>query len=297
MSQTQITEPTNLIEIALDATMLDTFLACPAKFNYRFNMNKSTAIQAGPLDKGNLIHLGKENYYLGLKSGKSFNESLELAIEKFNLATVESDLDPSDITFLRKVLIENLTYWKDTDTNIEILEVEQSFAYELFVDEIIRITMIGKIDLLYRDRKLGVIPQDTKTYSRDYPVYRRRNQFCNYVYATNSSYLIVDRVGLQVSLPPEKKHKRNPLSYDSIFLEQWKNNVVRWCYSYLSCVESNSWPMNDTNCDKFGKMCEYNDVCDSSGVEAKIYKLNTQFKTTEKWDVASSLGLNLNVKS
>lgn len=285
------TKSESKIEISLDATMLDTFLSCPAKFNYRFNMNKTTLEKAAPLDRGSLIHIGKEEYYLALKDSIPFSEALERAVLKFNHSTVESDLEPADVTYLRKVLIENLTYWKQTDLNREILEVEQSFAYELFTDELIRITMIGKIDLLFRDRKLGIVPQDTKTYQRDYPVYRRKNQFCNYAYATNSNYLIVDRVGLQTSLPPEKKHKQNVLSYDPIFLEQWKENVVRWCYSYLDCASNNSWPMNDTNCDKFGRLCEYDPICDSSGVEAKVYKLNTDFRTTSPWDVAKSLGL------
>lgn len=284
-------ESNKLIEISLDATMLDTFVSCPAKFNYRFNMNKSSLEKPAPLDKGGLIHVGKEAYYLALKEKLSFSEALELAVNAFNQSTVESDLDPSDITFLRKVLIENLTYWKQTDLNMEILEVESSFAYELFVDEVIRITMIGKIDLLYKDTKLGIVPQDTKTYQRDYPVYRRKNQFCNYAYATGSSYLIVDRVGLQTSLPPDKKHKRKPLSYDPLFLEQWKQNVVKWCYWYLECASTNVWPMNDTSCDKFGRLCEYDPICDSSGTEAKIYKLNTDFRSVDKWDVARSLGL------
>lgn len=286
------TKPTNKIEISLDATMLDTFVSCPAKFNMRFNLNKTTLEKATPLDKGGLIHSGKEGYYLGLKNNLPFNEALEKGVELFNQSTTESDLDPAEITYLRKVLIENLTYWKSTDTNCEILEVESPFAYELFVDDLIRITMIGKIDLLFRDRKLEIVPQDTKTYSRDFPVHRKTNQFCNYAMATGSNYLIVDRVGLQTSLPPEKKHKRQPLSYDRLFLEQWKLNTVKWCYFYLECVGEKSWPLNDTSCDKYNRLCEYYEVCDSSGLEAKVYKLNTQFRTSERWDVAKSLGLD-----
>lgn len=286
------TEPTKLIDICLDATMLDTFVSCPAKFNYRFNMNKTSLEKATPLDRGDLIHKGKEAYYLALKNNDDWNLALEKGINKFNISTVESDLDPNEITFLRKVLIENTTYWKQEDLNRQIIAVEQPFAYELFSDNTIRITMIGKIDLFYEDLKLGRIPQDTKTYSRDFPLHRKTNQFCNYAYATQSNYLMVDRVGLQTSLPPEKRHKRKPLSYDPIFLEQWKNNVVKWCYWYLDCVEKNSWPLNDTSCDKYNRLCEYYEICDTSGVDAKIYKLNTNFKTSEKWDVAKSLGLD-----
>ena len=280
-----------IIDICLDATMLDTFVSCPAKFNMRFNMNKTSKEKAPPLDRGDLAHKGLEPYYKELQKGTDFNNALEAAVNGFNLASIDSDLEPSEVTTVRKAMIENLTYWKNEDTSLEILAVEESFAYELFVDDKIRITMMGKIDLLYNDRKLGIIPLDHKTYQVTRPLHRKTNQFCNYTYATGRDYLMVNRIGLQTSLPLEKKHKRIPLSYDSLFLEQWKQNTIKWCYLYALSAADNSWPMNDTSCDKYNRLCEYYPICDSSGIEAKLYKLNVDFKTSERWDVAKSLGL------
>jgi len=288
---TEETIKPKLIEISLDATMLDTFVSCPAKFNYRFNMNKTTPKKPEPLDKGSLEHSGFEGYYTALQRGDEFSQALEAGIVKFNEATIESELDAATTTLMRNALIESITYWKQTDARYEILGVEEPFAYELFSDSTIRITMIGKIDLLINEARLGRHPVDHKTYSRASPTYRKTNQFCNYAYATNSPYLLVNKVGLQTSLKPEEKHKRIPLSYDPIFLEQWRQNVIKWCYFYLDCHASNSWPLNDTSCDKYNRLCEYYPVCDSSGIDAKIYKLNTDFKTSPKWDVAKSLGL------
>lgn len=300
LNQTQ-TEPTSeptkeeekkLIDICLDATMLDTYVVCPAKFNYRFNMQKTTPTKPPPLDRGGLEHNGFEGYYKELQKGTEFSNALEAGIVEFNKATVESDLDPTEITQLRKALIESITYWKQTDARYEILAVEEPFSYVLHQDDTIRVTMIGKIDLLINEQRLGIHPVDHKTYSRDFPLRRRTYQFCNYVYATKSPYLLVNRVGLQTSLPVEKKHKRQPLSYDPIFLEQWKQDVIKWCYAYLFSVIDNSWPTNNTSCDKYNRICEYNEVCDSSGVEAKLYKLSVDFKDSGKWDVAKSLGLD-----
>lgn len=289
------------IDVVLDATMLDTFLLCPAKFNYRFNLNKSAYEKPAPLDRGDLIHKGFEPYYLGLQAKKDFDECMNDAKVGIDLAATESDLEPDEISFLKKVMIENLTYWKARDVYFEILAVEKPFAYLLHEDEYVRITMIGKIDLLINEGSYTSVPMDHKTFSKEYnlkmsdgtmtSVLRKTNQFQNYAYAMSSNYIFVNRIGLQTSYPPEKKYKRVPLSYDPMFLQQWKQNVIKWVYFYVECASENSWPLNDTSCDKFFRLCEYYDICNTSGNEGKTYKLTANFKNTDKWDVAKSLGL------
>lgn len=286
-----MTEPTTKLDICLDATMFDTFDTCECKYNYRFNFNLTSIDKPEPLDKGSLIHEGFEPYYLALKAGQPFEIALEQAKMGFDLAATESDLEPDTIRTMKNAMIENLNFWRHRDARREILEVEKPFAYILFEDQYIRITMIGKIDLLTNEDSYTNLPTDHKTYARDFPILKTANQFCNYAYALNSNYLFVNRVGLQTSLPPEKKHKRVPLSYDPIFLESWRQNTIKHIYHYVECYSENSWPMRFTSCSKFNRICEYNDVCTSSGDEAKAYKLATQFKKTDKWDVAKSLGL------
>jgi len=254
-------------------------------------MNKQTVTQPVPLDRGGLVHSGLEPYYIALMNKEPFERALEAAKSGFDIATIDSDLDSEDIRNQKNSLIESIHFWQNTDFRYEILAVETPFAYVLFQDSNIRITMIGKIDLLINDGSYRNCPIDHKTYQRDYPLSKLANQFCNYAYATGSNYLFVNRIGLQTSLPPEKKHKRQPLSYDSIFLQQWKANVVEWCYDYVNCVAENKWRMNTTSCNKYNRMCEYTDICVSSGIDAKLYKLETDFKNGEKWDVAKSLGL------
>lgn len=283
----------NKINIVLDATMLDTFLMCPAKFNYRFNLNKTTLEKGAALDKGGVAHVGFEAYYKALQARQSFGDCLKLAHEAIDLYVAneeDSTLESNEINFIHHTIEENLKHWQFEDNKFEILDVEKPFMYILHEDDDVRIVMIGKIDLLVNVDSYRNLPIDHKTFSRSGPVYRKTNQFCNYVYATQSNYLLVNRVGLQTSLKPQEKFKRLPLSYDPLFLEQWKQNVIKWCYYYLDCVVNKSWPLNDTSCDKFNRLCEYYEICDSSGVDAKIYKLEVNFKTAEKWDVSKALG-------
>lgn len=270
--------------------MLDTFLSCPTKFNNRFNKNKVTLIKAKPLDTGGIIHLGLETYYKNLKMGSPFAYSLDagLVAARVELSS-NSDLSTAEGSRCLEVIEENLHFWRVADTQFQIVEVERSFVYVLYEDETFRILMMGKIDLLISDNQYTNLPVDHKTFSRDFPVHRKTNQFCNYSNALKSNFLLVNRVGLQTSIKPKDKYKRVILSYDSLFHEQWRNNVIKWCMHYHDCVESNDWPMNDTSCDKYNRLCEYYEVCDTSGEANKEYKLNTNFKTDTPWDVGKIL--------
>jgi hypothetical protein len=97
-------------------------------------------------------------------------------------------------------------------------------------------------------------------------------------------------VGLQTSLKPEEKFKRIPLSYDPVILNDWKQNVTKVImHHYLACIANDYYPMNFTSCFKFNRKCEYYEVCDSSGQEARLFKLESDFVTVSPWDVTARL--------
>lgn len=282
------------VNIVFDATMLDTYEVCDWKFNLRFNLNKVTPTKAKPLDRGGLFHVGQENYWQQLKDGGSTDQNWVRAVEKglvsTRVAAMESDLDSAEVNRIFEVQEEVFKRWKNVDLMYEILAVEQAFMYPLYDDENFRILMIGKIDLLVNiPGKYENLPIDHKSYERDFPVRRNTNQFTNYACAVGSSYLLVNRIGMQTSISPDKKHKRVPLSYDPLFFDSWKQNVIRWAMRYYDSTENNDWPMNTTSCDKFNRICEYYEICDTSGEQNKIYKLNTNFKTDTPWDVSKAI--------
>ena len=286
------------VNIVLDATMLDTFSLCEAKFDYRFNHRKVLPAKPKPLDSGGLLHIANETYYNDLKEGNiQFDERLDHSLEVMRHSWLEdSELSSKEYNELIIAVKESLILHRERDEHLEVLAVETPFAYVLHEDETIKITMIGKIDLLVNEEwpightSYEKLPYDHKSYSRSYPARRLMNQFCNYAYATGSRYLVVNKIGMQTSLKPIEKHKRIILSYDDLILEQWKQNTISLAYKYLECHVSGEYPMNLTSCDKFNRECEYYPVCDSSGKEAKWYKLNTMYNTADVWDVSASLG-------
>jgi len=292
----ELTSLSQKINIVWDATILDTFQSCPAKFNYRFNLLREAVDKPPALDTGSLVHIGHEAYYNQLKEDGNWEKAVEKSLLAVRIAPTE--LQSEEVSRVLDVLEETHTVWRFKDLSYEILAVEQPFSYVLKEDEQFRVIMIGKIDLLVNDYPHYMnLPIDHKSYTRDGPVKRKTNQFTNYSYAMQSPFLVVNRVGLSESIgvgakrttDPAARHKRIPLSYDPLYYEQWKENVWHWAMLYYDAHQTGVWPLNDTSCDKFNRLCEYYEVCDTSGENNKIYKLETDFKLGEKWDVSSSL--------
>lgn len=279
------------VNIVFDASQYDLFRLCEQRFYLRHKLNLSPVGDKNEnLDRGNLIHICCETYYESLRTGAKYDYAVSAALMKMREASVlDSDLDEDFISGLISTMEEYFDHWRVADQSFTIVEVEKPFLYLLHEDEEVRIYMAGKIDLIVSDNTYTNLPYDHKSFKRSGPVSDMSNQFKNYCNAMNSNYLIVNRIGLQKSLKPHEKYLRVMLTYDHLKLQQWRDNTVKVLMYYLRCVAENSWPLNETSCDKFNRRCEYYDICNSSGQEAKEYKINSQFIQVEPWDVTQVL--------
>lgn len=289
------------LNIILDASKIDLFETCPQRYNFRYNHNKvQGANKTEALDKGSLVHEGFGVYFTELSKETKYDDRMQLSLNKIREISSnpdQSNLDPDDVEVLLKAFEESCDFWRSEDENcLTILAVEQPFANLLYEDDIVRLILSGKIDLLTNFRGLGRnasyqnLPFDHKTFSRDSPIHRKSNQFINYCNAVESNYLIVNRVGLQKSLKAEEKYKRIPLSYDPIYIQDWKDNLTKMLLNeFMTCAAENYWPEKPTSCNKFNRLCEYYSICDSSGHEAKNIKLEQNYVYSEVWDVTAGL--------
>ena len=293
--------PAAKANIMLDMSNFDLFQLCKKRFHYRVNLRRSLPViqKNRALDLGGLAHKGFEKYYKLLAEGVSFTNRIDAAVLHMRTTASnpdESNLDVEEVEFLIKVVIENLDYWRSEDEFLRILAVEAPFAFTLYEDENIRIIISGMIDLLVDKPALGGSPEylnlpiDHKTYSRDSQVLRLSNQFMCYCVAAGSNYLIVNRVGLQKTVKPDEKYKRPPMSYDPEILQQWKDNVIAVILEeYAACISTGKWTMNTTSCLKFNRLCEYYEVCESSGEDAKEHKLMNNYFDMDPWDVTRKM--------
>jgi len=293
--------------IILDASKIDLFETCPARYNFRHNHNKGLPViyKNKSLDLGGLAHEGLAVYYRMLGEGSHYDDRMSSTLMKIREVSCDpqqSNSEPEEVSKLLRAVEENLDYWRSEDENtLEVLAVEQPFAYVLFEDDSIRIVISGKIDLLVNQHGIGgqssydKIPYDHKTASRDGMVLRKSNQFINYCSSVSSNYLIVNRIGLQdpdvkKPLSASEKFKRLPLSYDPQYIQDWKDNLTTMLLQeYLTCIAENKWPEKPTSCNKFNRTCEYYPICDSSGQDAKDFKLENNYVEQDEWDVTKIL--------
>jgi hypothetical protein len=290
------------VNIILDASKIDLFETCPARYNFRHNHNKGLPLihKAKALDLGSLAHGGLEVYYRMLGEQAHYNDRMSaclMKIRELSSDPSESNIEPDEVQVLLSAIEQSCDYWRAEDENsLEVLAIEQPFAYELYTDDTVRIIISGKIDLLVNFKGIGRnasyegLPIDHKTFSRDSMLLRKSNQFINYCNAVGSNYLVVNRIGLQKTLKAEEKFKRLPLSYDPIYINDWKQNLIKMIMQeYISCVTEDYWPEKPTSCFKFNRLCEYYSICDSSGEDAKINKLENEYVTNKIWDVTEGL--------
>lgn len=287
------------VNIILDMSKFDLFLACHFRYYIRYILEKaSTAKKNESLDRGSLIHEGMDRYYSLLAQGIKFQDRVHEASQRMKAFAAHpdnSDLEPEEVDYLVNVFQQNVEYWRFEDEHLDILLVEQPFAFVLFEDDYVRIIISGKIDLLVNIPAVGGragytnLPIDHKTFSRSFETHRLTNQFQCYASAVNSNYLLVNKIGLQKTLKPEEKFLRVPLSYDPFLLQDWKDNTLGIIQDeYLSCLATGKWRQDFTSCDKFNRRCEYFQVCDSSGKEAKLWKLQ-DLGPASPWDVTAKL--------
>lgn len=290
------------VNIILDASKIDLFETCPARYNFRHNHNRGLPIilKAKALDLGSLAHEGLAVYYKLLGEGADYATRMDktlMKIREISSNPEESNSEPEEVQTILRAVEECCDYWRAEDENsLEILAVEQPFAYVLFEDDTVRIIISGKIDLLVnftgigRNSSYASLPVDHKTFSRESQLLRKSNQFINYCSAVGSNYLVVNRIGLQKTKSAEDRFKRLPLSYDPIYIHAWRDNLIKMLLNeYLSCVGDNYWPEKPTSCNKFNRLCEYYSICDSSGQDAKDNKLENEYVLQTPWDVTAGL--------
>lgn len=297
----------NKATIILDASKIDLFETCPCKYNYRYNLKKALPIinKNKSLDLGTLAHEGLAVYFKLLSEGIKYEERIKAAMFKISEIAADpmlSNSNPDEVDRLKNAVESSCDYWRAEDENcLEILGIEEPFAYVIYEDEMVRIIISGKIDLRVNYHGVGQqssynnLPLDHKTFSRDSTILRKSNQFINYCNVVDSMYLMVNRIGLHDPFaknpkPPQEKFLRIPLSYDPIYIREWKENLTKMLLNeYLTCVATDTWPEKPTSCNKFNRLCEFYQVCDSSGKEAKAFKLESQYIDAPEWDVTAPL--------
>jgi len=296
--------------ITLDSTILNTVSLCERRTHYQFIDAISPSIKGEALERGDLMHKMLEVYEslrcnlvdMNNATWKSLIESgFELnsdtpdpqefhknyAISAARYFATKMDLPPDEIEEVIFQFEEYIEYYKYDPW--DTLALESVGSKVLFESEELKVLYTFKIDRLAKRDQI-IAPWDYKTSKRRSETSSLSNQFIGYAWATDSNYVIVDKIGFQKSLKPSERFQRIFLSYDEERIAEWQLNATKWAIVYARLLEgtdplSNS--MNLTSCDKFGG-CIYRPICEKAP-SAREWIISRDYVQGERWDPAKEL--------
>lgn len=299
--------------IALDATVLTSLMACARMTDFRYNKNLTPiGGKSNSLECGSLVHVILEYFNAGLIQNKSKNDAIQDGYEagklfvrgckscKGQVCGEHKDNDWLGLTntplenekvgsyqiigsnYVFKTMEEYFDYYKnDSKTVIAAEETRRALIYE---DDEMRVIWKAKFDEI-DDMVNGLISIDHKTMKQRKDTVSLNNQFIGQCVLLKSRNVLINKIGFQTSLKPHEKFIRSTMSYSADRLAEWVNEIVPfYANMLLAYTEAGNFPPNFTNCESKYGWCDFKEVCENDrGMREEVLKVN--FKEGKSWDV------------
>ncbi len=292
--------------LSVDSTILSTVQSCARKALYNFVMHVQPNEKAQALEKGSLMHAMLEIYYglLGncgnreksdvwqpiLAEGmtppdtRNKDDIIRYAVTCGHFLAGKTDLPFEEAEEAIYQFTEYAQYFYNDEW--KPLAVEEVGSRILYEDENVRFIYNFKIDLIAQKGNL-IAPFDHKTGNRRQNPTSLSNQFIGYSFGIDSQHVIVNKIGFQKTLKPNERFNRYILTIDKDRVEEWVDNSIYWCFVLLNYIDTNTWPMNLTSCDKYSG-CIYSTLCESNP-QSRNWKIERDYTIGKPWDVANIL--------
>lgn len=281
-------KPLNITRtIVMDSQLLNSIQLCGYRTDLYFNKNLRPNYKAEALENGDLLHLVFKIFYTlrlsrpDLPYGRCVDLAVRLGREHAVLKLAQ-DVENSEETIFHCV-----EYFKHYEGEFwRPLYVEKPFAKIIYESEEdnLRVIYEGIIDLGV-DTMAGEAIVDHKSSRRnsDSTYLGLSNQFKGYSYTLECPNIIINKVGFQKTVKPADRFIRIPISYDDSTLQEWANQTIWWAQQLAFYIETNTWPMNFTSCDKYSG-CIFNKLCINEPGASREWLMNTEYIIGQKWN-------------
>lgn len=269
-----------MLQLAWDSTSLNELRTCPRKYYYSMILARVPTATSPHLTFGLYIHEALETYDKHKAKDLSHNECVREAVRKALI--ISKGWESDEPTKTRYTLIRSIVWYleqfKDDPLQTVILEngepaVELSFRIEIGEDSATSnepFLLCGHIDrLVHYQGKTAVVDRKT-TKSTISSLYLKQfdmsAQFSQYALAGQvfvqepARYIIVDCIQTTQEFNRFHRHLSNRPPER---LEEFLENTMNWIHLAELFARNDTWPMNESSCDKFGG-CPYRDVCSMS---------------------------------
>jgi PD-(D/E)XK nuclease superfamily len=272
------------IIIALDATQLDAMQDCLYKFDLRHGENRPEEqryIEPMELNqgikKGKLFHDFMEYYYKARRDGEGVGKARADAVTtnrpRFHLSGLEEDQ-------IKEVVMAFILYTENYGNELfTILDVERPFSVTLHEDDNLAIIWEGICDLRVLIQSIEEKQTiDHKTGSRKNYYDEQTNQFLGYSFASGDKVVVIN----EIVFTKTPSFNRQPLSFNSLMIERWRESVIDTVREYLLYRELNHFPRRIRSCN-LKYPCVFNKWC-KADEDTQRWLLKTDYKAGKPWD-------------
>lgn len=300
--------------VILDATVLSSLMGCgrfvDLRHNHRFTSSKG---KSNSLEVGSMIHKVLEVYYQhmingfprsvaignGLAAGQLYVTGCQYCAGITDGTKPECGHEPDEYPGMQNTpeMSEKFTtgwrfaletcegYFKVYESDAFIpLNVEHVKGEVLYEDEEIRVLWKAKMDLIVDTNQIGIVSMDHKTFKQRRDKSTLSNQFIGQCLLLKSRNVIVNKIGLQSSIPLKDRLTREIVSYSLDRLTEWQGEILPYyAYKYIQFQETGYWPPNYSHCDNIFGSCMFKGVCEANR-EMREEVLRNEFQIAPIWD-------------
>lgn len=276
-----------MINIVLSTEKLNDIQICPRLYYYKHELAIAPTVKPAFYEEGELMHAILALYYqFRMEKTPVIIEGL-LNFGRNYAAKNLNTLKAEQVETVIKHAKMYLDYYGNNES-WQILGIEEPFARELYVDDRIKIIVVGKNDLRVKTNHGNgpVVIVDHKYEARFDQKVERDNQPLAYCWAYDVRDFVYNRIGKHKGKDRkvDDNLQRPWLSYAQYQIDDWKQSVIESAHDVLRCIEKNKWPMRIHGCNVHGRKCTFYDICNTTP-DNRDYKVNSFFKTKDKFSV------------